>query len=154
MKKSTLRCITLMLLAILCTATQTLYAQTFSMASEASSQNTPSGWTTVDLPTGLPEITTANTFDITTYGASTSSSDNTTAIQAALDEAESAGGGMVVIPAGEWMFGRIQVGAKTIFAPLCWSHAETVGLQRPARPYYKDSLYYQQEQCHRHCHRR
>ena len=114
MKKSTLRCITLMLLALLCTATQTLYAQTFSMASEASSQNTPSGWTAVDLPTGLPEITTANTFDITTYGASTSSSDNTTAIQAALDEAESAGGGMVVIPAGEWMFGRIQVGAKTI----------------------------------------
>ena len=103
-----------MLLAILCTATQTLYAQTFSMASEASSQNTPSGWTAVDLPTGLPEITTANTFDITTYGASTSSSDNTTAIQAALDVAESAGGGMVVIPAGEWMFGRIQVGAKTI----------------------------------------
>ena len=103
-----------MLLAILCTATQTLYAQTFSMASEASSQNTPSGWTAVDLPTGLPEITTANTFDITTYGAFTSSSDNTTAIQAALDAAASAGGGMVVIPAGEWMFGRIQVGAKTI----------------------------------------
>ena len=114
MKKSTLRCITLMLLAILCTATQTLYAQTFSMASEASSQNTPSGWTAVDLPTGLPEITTANTFDITTYGASTSSSDNTTAIQAALDEAESAGGGMVVIPAGTYLTSYLQMGSKTV----------------------------------------
>ena len=114
MKKSTLRCITLMLLAILCTATQTLYAQTFSMASEASSQNTPSGWTAVDLPTGLPEITTVNTFDITTYGASTSSSDNTTAIQAALDKAESAGGGMVVIPAGTYLTSYLQMGSKTV----------------------------------------
>ena len=41
---------------------------------------------------------------ITSYGASTSSADNTKAIQKALDAVPSTGG-MVVIPAGTWMFG-------------------------------------------------
>ena len=107
------------LLIALCTillgTVQQLNAQVaFSMADELANQNTPEGWTAVDLPTGLPTITAANTFDITTYGASTSSADNTEAIQAALNAAASAGGGMVVIPAGEWLFGRIEIGSKTI----------------------------------------
>lgn len=52
----------------------------------------------------LPAITAANTFNITSYGASTSSADNTKAIQKALDAVPYTGG-MVVIPAGTWMFG-------------------------------------------------
>ena len=47
-------------------------AQTFTgMAAEQKAQNTPEGWTGVELPQ-LPEITSANTFNIKDYGASTS----------------------------------------------------------------------------------
>ena len=86
----------------------------FSMTEEAANQNTPDGWTAVNLPTGIPAITEANTFVITSYGASTSSTDNTSAIQAALDAAANAGGGMVVIPAGTFVSGYLTVGSKTI----------------------------------------
>ena len=50
----------------------------FSMDAEASGKNTPEGWTAVQLPTGLPAITEANTFVITDapYNASTASEDN------------------------------------------------------------------------------
>ena len=97
------------------TAPQQTTAQiAFSMAEEQANQNTPEGWTAVQLPQNIPAITTANTFNITDYGASTSSADNTTAIQTALNAAANAGGGMVVVPAGEWLFGRIQIGNKTI----------------------------------------
>lgn len=79
-------------------------AQTFAgITVEQNAQETPDGWTAVALPQ-LPTITAKNTFDITDYGASTSSDDNTKAIQAALDAVPSTGG-MVVIPAGTWMFG-------------------------------------------------
>lgn len=79
-------------------------SQTFTgITSEQNAQNTPEGWTAVELPQ-LPTITSANTFNITNYGASTSAADNTKAIQKALD-AVPATGGMVVIPAGTWMFG-------------------------------------------------
>ena len=79
-------------------------AQTFAgITSEQNAQNTPEGWTAVELPQ-LPTITSANTFNITNYGASTSAADNTKAIQKALDAVPTAGG-MVVIPAGTWMFG-------------------------------------------------
>ena len=37
----------------------------FSMETEAASKNTPEGWAAVQLPTGLPTITEANTFVIT-----------------------------------------------------------------------------------------
>ena len=70
---------------------------------EQNAQNTPEGWTAVELPQ-LPAITSANTFNITNYGASTSTADNTKAIQRALDAVPTTGG-MVVIPAGTWMFG-------------------------------------------------
>ena len=88
----------------------------FSMAEEAANQNTPSGWTAVQLPANLPTLTEANTFVITEapYNASTSSADNTAAIQAALDAAANAGGGMVVIPAGTFLSGYLTVGSKTI----------------------------------------
>jgi polygalacturonase len=86
----------------------------FSMSDEMAAKNTPEGWTEVDLPQNLPTFTEANTFYITSFGASTDATDNTKAIQAALDAAANAGGGMVVVPAGEWLFGRITVGSKTV----------------------------------------
>ena len=88
-------------------------AQTFTgITSEQNAKNTPEGWTAVELPQ-LPAITSANTFNIKDYGASTSAADNTKAIQNALD-AVPATGGMVVIPAGTWMFGSTdQMTSKT-----------------------------------------
>ena len=103
MKKSILQTIVLAALLALPTFAK---AQTFAgITAEQNAQNTPEGWTAVALPQ-LPAITSANTFNITKYGASTSSADNTKAIQAALDAVPSTGG-MVVIPAGTWMFGSI-----------------------------------------------
>lgn len=101
-------------------ATMSLYLSAtvipFSMTEEAAARNTPDGWTEVQLPTGIPAITEANTFVITDapYNASTSSEDNTAAIQAALDAAATAGGGMVVIPEGTFLSGALTMGSKTI----------------------------------------
>ena len=88
-------------------------AQTFAgITAEQNAQNTPEGWTAVNLPQ-LPAITSANTFNIMDYGASTSAADNTKAIQKALDAVPSTGG-MVVIPEGTWMFGSTdQMTSKT-----------------------------------------
>lgn len=88
-------------------------AQTFTgITSEQNAQNTPEGWTAVELPQ-MPAITSANTFNIKDYGASTSAADNTKAIQKALDAVPTTGG-MVVIPAGTWMFGSTdQMTSKT-----------------------------------------
>ena len=93
-----------MVLAALMTLPVLAKAQTFAgITAEQNAQNTPEGWTDVELPQ-LPAITSANTFNITNYGASTSATDNTKAIQKALDAVPTTGG-MVVIPAGTWMFG-------------------------------------------------
>ena len=89
----------LMTLPVLAKA-QTTFA---GITAEQNAQNTPEGWTAVELPQ-LPVITSANTFNITNYGASPSAADNTKAIQKALDAVPTTGG-MVVIPAGTWMFG-------------------------------------------------
>lgn len=98
----------LMTLPVLAKA-QTTFA---GITAEKNAQNTPEGWTAVELPQ-LPAITSANTFNIKTYGASTSAADNTKAIQKALDAVPSTGG-MVVIPAGTWMFGSTdQMTSKT-----------------------------------------
>lgn len=111
MKKSILQTIVLAALLALPTFAK---AQTFAgITAEQNAQNTPERWTAVALPQ-LPAITAANTFNITSYGASTSSADNTKAIQAALD-AVPATGGMVVIPAGTWLCGALQIKSKTIF---------------------------------------
>ena len=99
-----------MVLAALMTLPVLAKAQTFT--AEQNAQNTPEGWTAVALPQ-LPDITSANTFNIKDYGASTSAADNTKAIQKALDAVPSTGG-MVVIPAGTWMFGSTdQMTSKT-----------------------------------------
>ena len=100
-------------LAALMTLPVLAKAQTFAgITAELNAQNTPEGWTAVELPQ-LPTITSANTFNITNYGASTSAADNTKAIQKALDAVPTTGG-MVVIPAGTWMFGSIdQMTSKT-----------------------------------------
>ena len=89
----------LMTLPVLAKA-QTTFA---GITAEKNAQNTPEGWTAVELPQ-LPAITSTNTFNIKDYGASTSAADNTKAIQKALDAVPTTGG-MVVIPAGTWMFG-------------------------------------------------
>ena len=98
----------LMTLPVLAKA-QTTFA---GITAEQNAQNTPEGWTAVELPR-LPAITSANTFNIINYGASTSAADNTKAIQKALDAVPTTGG-MVVIPAGTWMFGSTdQMTSKT-----------------------------------------
>lgn len=106
------------LLSLTTTAAQVVHAQviSFSMEEEAASKNSPEGWTEVKLPTNLPAFTEDNTFYITDakFGASTSSADNTSAIQAALDAAYSAGGGMVVIPEGTFLCNTLKVGSKTV----------------------------------------
>ena len=102
-----------MVLAALMTLPVIAKAQTFAgITAELNAQNTPEGWTAVELPQ-LPAITSANTFNITNYGASISAADNTKAIQKALDAVPTTGG-MVVIPAGTWMFGSTdQMTSKT-----------------------------------------
>ena len=102
-----------MVLAALMTLPVHAKAQTFAgITAEQNAQNTPEGWTAVALPQ-LPAITSANTFNIKDYGASTSAADNTKAIQKALDAVPTTGG-MVVIPAGTWMFGSAdQMTSKT-----------------------------------------
>ena len=82
------------------------------VTAELAAQNTPDGWTAVNLPS-IAAITSANTLNITDYGASTASSDNTSAIQAALNDVP-ATGGMVVIPAGTWLSGCLQAKSKTV----------------------------------------
>lgn len=110
MKKSIIKTVVLAALMALPMFTK---AQTFAgITAEQNAQNTPDGWTAVELPQ-LPTITSANTFNIKDYGASTSATDNTKAIQKALDAVPSTGG-MVVISAGTWMFGSTdQMTSKT-----------------------------------------
>ena len=110
MKKSIIKTVVLAALMALPMFTK---AQTFAgITAEQIAQNTPEGWTAVELPQ-LPAITSANTFNIKDYGASTSAADNTKSIQKALDAVPSTGG-MVVIPAGTWMFGSTdQMTSKT-----------------------------------------
>jgi polygalacturonase len=59
----------------------------------------------------LPTIP-AGTFNITSYGASTSSANNATAIQNAINAASTAGGGTVQVPAGTFLSGPITLKAK------------------------------------------
>lgn len=110
MKKSIIKTV---VLAALMALPMFAKAQTFAgITAEQMAQNTPGGWTAVELPQ-LPAITSANIFNIKDYGASTSATDNTKAIQKALDAVPSTGG-MVVIPAGTWMFGSTdQMTSKT-----------------------------------------
>ena len=82
------------------------------VSKEKASQNTPQGWCAVELPS-IVAITEANTLNIEDYGASITSADNTVAIQRALDAVPEEGG-MVVVPAGTWLCGPLQVKAHTV----------------------------------------
>ena len=96
MKKSIIKTVVLAALMALPMFTK---AQTFEgITAEQIAQNTPEGWTAVALPK-LPAITSANTFNIKDYGASTSAADNTRAIQKALDAVPTTGGMVVILPA-------------------------------------------------------
>jgi polygalacturonase len=66
-------------------------------------------WPTVVRPT----IKSASVFMITDYGASTTSADNTTALQKALDACAEAGGGKVVIPKGRFLCGPVVMSSNT-----------------------------------------
>jgi polygalacturonase len=69
----------------------------------------PGNPATVPLPT-IP----AGSFDITTYGAKgDGKTDNTTAIQAALNAANTAAGGTVTIPAGTFLSGPLVIHSST-----------------------------------------
>lgn len=59
----------------------------------------------------LPVIP-SGTFTITSYGASTGSSNNATAIQNAINAASAAGGGTVVVPSGTFLSGPITLKSK------------------------------------------
>ena len=59
----------------------------------------------------LPVIP-AGVFNITTYGATTASANNASAIQAAITAATNAGGGTVEVPAGTFMSGPITLASK------------------------------------------
>lgn len=99
MNKTLCRALLLCLLTLPCTSA----VADSDVTAEKNKQNTPDGWTAVQLP-NIPTITEANTFNIKDYGADPSKDDNTKAIQAALNAVPTTGG-MVVIPAGTWMFG-------------------------------------------------
>lgn len=99
-----------MMLAALMALSIGAKAQTFAgITEEQNAQNTPEGWQAVTLP-NLPTITAANT---TTVSGLSATADNTATIQAALNNVPAAGG-MVVIPAGTWLCGPIQIKSKTI----------------------------------------
>jgi len=59
----------------------------------------------------LPVIP-SGTFTITSYGASTGSSNNATAIQNAINAASAAGGGTVVVPSGTFLSGPLTLKSK------------------------------------------
>lgn len=67
-------------------------------------------WTT-PAPVTLPSIP-SGTYNITSYGASTSSGNNATAIQAAINAASTAGGGTVQVPSGTFLSGPITLKSK------------------------------------------
>ena len=67
-------------------------------------------WTT-PAPVTLPSIP-SGTYNITSYGASTGSSNNATAIQNAINAASAAGGGTVQVPSGTFLSGPITMKSK------------------------------------------
>lgn len=66
-------------------------------------------------------------FNPVDYGASTSSTDNTSAIQAALDAADAVGGGIIQFPAGTFKFSNtITIGSNTKFCGVSLGYASYV----------------------------
>lgn len=106
MRKSTRTYLFALLLSLCCVPTQTC-AQTYGVTDEAANQNTPQSWAAVELPRGI------NTDNVNILSNLSSSGDNTDVIQAALD-AVPADGGVVVIPKGTWLSGRLTLKSKTV----------------------------------------
>jgi len=76
------------------------------VSSESSAQNTPEGWTAVQ----LPSITINKTVTCTLAAEG----DNASTIQAAIDAVNVAGGGRVIIPAGTWLSGPLVMKSNVI----------------------------------------
>ena len=75
---------------------------------EAPSANTTATRTPTTESVSTPSIPAGN-FVITSYGASTGSSNNTTAVLNAINAAAAAGGGTVVVPSGTFLCGPIKL---------------------------------------------
>ncbi|OQP60014.1 hypothetical protein A3860_35170 [Niastella vici] len=75
---------------------------------ETPSTNTTDSRTPSTESVSVPSIP-AGTFNITSYGASTGSSDNTTAVLNAINAASAAGGGTVVVPSGTFLCGPLKL---------------------------------------------
>jgi len=76
----------------------------------------------VQLPQGIP----STRFLITDYGATTTSVDNATAINAAIAAAKAAGGGIVVFPAGSFLSGPLTIPNSTTKLNLYLEEGDTL----------------------------
>lgn len=77
-----------------------------ALLASAITENVRAQYWTTPATVALPSIP-SGTFNITSYGASTGSSDNATAIQNAINAASAAGGGTVLVPAGTFLSGPL-----------------------------------------------
>ncbi len=98
------------LLSLLCafSALAPLHAEVADVSQELREQNTPQGWTAVQ----LPNITINQTITLDNLSAV---SDNATAINDAIATVNEAGGGKVIIPAGTWLSGPIVMKSNVVF---------------------------------------
>ena len=76
----------------------------------------------VQLPQGIP----STRFLITDYGATTTNADNATAINAAITAARTAGGGIVVFPAGTFLSGPLNIPNGTTKLNLHFEEGDTL----------------------------
>ena len=79
--------------------------------SAAVSTSALAGYWTPPASVPLPSIS-STTYSITTYGALTSSTNNATAIQSAINAASAAGGGIVQVPSGTYLSGPLTLLSK------------------------------------------
>jgi len=104
MRKSILTCVTACLLITACSKKEVL--STNAPNESPSTVPVSPGMTNGILSVTTPTIP-AGTFNIISYGATTGSSNNTTAVQNAINAASTAGGGTVVVPSGTFLCGPI-----------------------------------------------
>lgn len=81
-------------------------------SAEESNQNTPDGWN----PVQLPSVTYHSDVTLPTEGtgALSATANNRAIIQAAIDAANTAGGGIVRIPAGTWLSGPLVMKSNVV----------------------------------------
>lgn len=99
MKKSILTLVTGCMLMAACTKNNAFSDTAIASTTFNGDLNRLSSVAKPSIPTG--------TFNITSYGASTSSADNTTAVLNAVNAASAAGGGTVIVPSGVFLCGPI-----------------------------------------------